>query len=300
MICKVATISHTKNALDYCEKGGELVHSNYVFGSAKDINKDMLELQNRNTRTEKKGLHAIISFNPQDDLTDYTHIEYSEIAEKYAEKHGFSENQYAVYLHQDKAHTHLHIVANRIGYDNKCVSSSHSYAKNREFSREMEQEYNLIRTNRKKGSKEIQTDFSYYPGADFISEDKRLLKVKELIDRQIPQCKNIKELEVKLLNFGIKTYKGRGISFVDSAGAKFKGSQLGREYSIKGLEKQISNNQNRGIAIKQSRNQEETKNAEVQQISDKLNIDSLPSKKEEDFPYRKKRKRKDKGQSPEL
>ena len=33
----------------------------------------------------------------------------------------------------------------------------------------------------------------------------------------------------------------RGISFIDSSGAKFKGSEIGREYSLMGIQKMLNN-----------------------------------------------------------
>lgn len=61
----------------------------------------------------------------------------------YAKSHGFDENQYAVYLHDEKEHLHLHIVVNRIGIYLKACSSSNSYYKNKDFAKEMEIKYHL-------------------------------------------------------------------------------------------------------------------------------------------------------------
>ena len=115
MICKRATISHSGNALDYCEKGGELLHANGVHGNAKEINKQFKEVQDRKPNIKHKSVHAIISLNPKDRKLNKGEL--IDISEKYAKEHGFDRNQYAVYLHEDKAHRHLHIVANRIGLD---------------------------------------------------------------------------------------------------------------------------------------------------------------------------------------
>lgn len=305
MICKIKTINYTKNALEYCEKGGELIHSNFVFGTSKEINRDMLELQERNKRTEKKGIHAILSFNPDDNLDSFTQQDYIELSEKYAKKHGFEDNQYAVYLHNDKSHIHLHIVANRIGFDNKSVSSSQSFPKNTEFSMETEIEYNLIRTNRKLSKKEVLENSISYP--EFESSNIRLDYIKKQIDKEVLNSNSIDDLKEQLKKYNIKTYIGRGVTFVDGMGAKFKGSQIGREYSLQGLTKQI--NSKTSIEIIKNDNiefsndlLEEQKNNDMN--SSTLNIEpnnlDLPnvlplgklSKNEDDEDMPKKRKRK--------
>lgn len=226
MICKIATITHSSNALDYCEKGGELIHANGVYGNAKDINSQFKEVQALKPNIKHKSVHAIISFNPRD--KDLSKGDMMEISELYAKQHGFNKNQYAVYLHQDKEHTHLHIVANRIGLDRTVISSSHSYPKNTEFSKTMEQKYDLIKTNRKT------------KGKDFVSDKSFAKTIKSILDETLIISKSLKELEKHLKSHNITMYKGRGVAFV-YLGTKVKGSEIGRKYSLKGLEKQIQN-----------------------------------------------------------
>lgn len=230
MICKVATIKHSKNALNYCEKGGELIHANGVSGSAKEINKQFKQVHALKENIKHKSLHAIISFNPDD--RELKKGELMEVSERYAKQHGFDKKQYAVYLHQDKEHKHLHIVANRIGIDRKVVSSSHSYAKNTEFSKKTEQEYNLVKTNRKE------------KGKDFVHQKEFSGTMKIMIDECLKKSKNMSELAKNLKDqYNVTMYKGRGVSFMyqekNEKAIKLKGSEVGRAYSLKGLEKQI-------------------------------------------------------------
>lgn len=232
MICKIATITHTKNALDYCEKGGELIHANGVNGNAKGISKQFKQVHALKENIKHKSLHAIISFNPED--RELNKGELMEVSEMYAKQHGFDKNQYAVYLHQDKEHKHLHIVANRIGLDRKVLSSSHSYAKNTEFSKNTEQEYGLIKTNRKE------------KGKDFVHQKEFSGTMKLMIDECLKKSKSMYELSKNLKEvYSVTMYRGRGVSFMyqenNEKAIKLKGSEVGREYSLKGLEKQIEN-----------------------------------------------------------
>jgi hypothetical protein len=230
VICKINTITHAKNALDYCEKGGELLHSNKTYGSAKEINSQFRDVHALKPKIKEKSIHAIISFNPEDRALNKG--EMIDIVDKYAKKIGFDNNQYAVYLHEDKAHTHLHIVANRIGYDRKLVSASYSHMKSLDFSTEMEKEYSLLKTKRPT------------KGKDFIRDNKHNETLKLAIDECLKKSKNLDELGKNLKEqYSVTMHKGRGVSFMYQEGSntavKTKGSAIGREYSLKGLEKQI-------------------------------------------------------------
>lgn len=54
---------------------------------------------------------------------------------------GFVNNQWVAIHHNDTRHQHLHIVANRIGFDKRTVSDSQSYKKIANYCRKMELKY---------------------------------------------------------------------------------------------------------------------------------------------------------------
>ncbi len=61
-----------------------------------------------------------------------------EMSEGCAKEMGFQNNQWVAVLHHDTNHPHLHIVANRIGFDGRTVSDSNSYKRIALFCRKME------------------------------------------------------------------------------------------------------------------------------------------------------------------
>lgn len=79
-----------------------------------------------NPKLAKPVLHITLSLSKGESLA--THI-LAEIAEECARDLGFSNNQYIAVLHEDTDHPHIHILANRIGYDEKTASDSNSYKK---------------------------------------------------------------------------------------------------------------------------------------------------------------------------
>ena len=65
------------------------------------------------------------------------------MAQDCAQDLGFSNNQFVAVLHKDTEHPHIHIVANRIGYDGKTVSDSHNYQKIAKLCRKLELKHEL-------------------------------------------------------------------------------------------------------------------------------------------------------------
>ena len=74
-------------------------------------------------RPEKKQacFHSILSFYPGEKPSDEL---MKEIARKYLKELGIVNTQYAVSKHTDKAHLHLHIVANMVNTDVGVISDS--------------------------------------------------------------------------------------------------------------------------------------------------------------------------------
>ena len=227
MIAKLQTISYTANALAYCERGGELLYSNECFGNSNQIFKQMQYQQRLNDRCKKKSFHIKIRAAPSDKgkLSDQDWID---ISKKYADKIGFSKNQYAVYFHEKN---HVHIVCNRI-IDNKAVHNKFTHIKSLDFCRTIEEEYKLQKIDRK--LEKLKNN------EEFISNNSRSNNLKELIFKAIDISDSLDDVIHELENQGIKTSIGRGISFTDKKGASFKGSAIDRKLSLSGIKNLLS------------------------------------------------------------
>ena len=66
-----------------------------------------------------------------------------EMSEHCAKEMGFKNNQYITISHCDTNHQHLHIIANRIGFDKRTVSDSNNFQKMANYCRKMELKYEL-------------------------------------------------------------------------------------------------------------------------------------------------------------
>lgn len=231
MIAKLQSISYTQNALDYCEKGGEIIYSNQCLGNSKDIYLQMLENNAFNDRCIKNTFHIKIRIAPED--KGKLNIQnWIDISKEYAFKIGFKDNPFAVYIHEEGIEKeHIHIVASRILENNKAVSDGYTHYKNMDFCREIEDKYSLRKVERvleKVKNNEV-----------FQASDKRIAPLKETIFKAIEMSDTMDDVIFHLKNQGIKVKIGRGIGFIDGA-VYFKGSSIDRRLSLKGIEGLLS------------------------------------------------------------
>ena len=228
MIVKLESISYGKNALAYCERGGEVLYTNKCLGNSSQIYEQM-KIQGRfNDRCIKRFFHIKMRQAPED-KGKLSNQDWIDIAEDYAQKIGFQNNLYAVYIHeQNTEKTHCHLVCMRIGDNNLAVRDDHTHYKNMDWSRKIEARYHLRRVDRRLEKFKAQEKF--------ISTDAKVQDLKEEIFAAIKMSDSMEDLIFHLENRGIKTKIGRGISFTKN-GIRKKGSHIDRKFSLKGIEK---------------------------------------------------------------
>ena len=249
MIAKLESIAYLQNALDYCERGGELIASNKCIGNSTEINSQMKRNNALNDRCVKNTFHIKIRIAPEDKGKLNTQ-DWINISNDYAKKIGFQENPYAIYLHKPNSDMeHIHIVSSRIKSNNLAVSNSYTHYQNMDFCRDIEKKYRLRQVKRVLETVKKQEIFK--------KNDKRIPPLEEKIKSAINQSDSFDDFEFHLKSMGVKTKKGRGIGFIDEKGVYIKGSAINRKYSLKGIEKLLSyeeqekrmNKKNRGVKI---------------------------------------------------
>jgi relaxase-like protein len=231
MIAKIESINFTKNALEYCERGGEVIYWNKCFGNSSDIYQQMKE-NNAYSVSTKPTFHAKIRIAPEDNGKLSTQ-QWIDIAEKYADKIGFRNTPFVIYLHEENSEKeHIHIVASRVGANNILVSDSYTNYKNLDFCRDIEANYGLRKVERKLEAIKLNTTF--------VSSDVRIPPLIEKVSKAINQADSMSDFIFYLNNHNIKVHKGRGIAFTDENGIYIKGSKLGRQFSLKNIELAIN------------------------------------------------------------
>jgi hypothetical protein len=180
--------------------------------------------------------HGILSFHPDEKLSDPTLVE---IAQKYLEQLKIVNTQYAIVKHTDKAHLHLHIVANMVGNDGKSINDSFIGLRGKKIAQKITEEYKLVPA--------IKKDLELTHLENLSETEANRYKIYMAIAVNLPHCRTMDDLESRLQKLGIdmqykfkgKTQEKQGISFGIGKFC-FKGSQVDRKYSFIGLEKAIA------------------------------------------------------------
>ena len=217
---------------------GEIVYiQNLGINTMSDgrFDMDYLAKQFRDCADKNQNLtnyvwHQSFSF-PKGEIPTKEQIQ--RISTTFAKDFGFSDNQLVVFQHNDTNHAHFHIVANRINFNGKTTAKDgYSYLKTGTFCRKIELELGLQTTpNMKALLPEKERE---------ISSNTLAQSIRDKIDRNLLKHKTMEDLRKSLEKEGVKMYQNRGVSFLDTkTAAKFKGSDLGREYSLMNIEKRL-------------------------------------------------------------
>lgn len=206
----------------------EVLTYNLCYGDKLELVKQFSEVRNLNPKLSKPVMHITLSFAPGEFLEKG---KLTSLVEECAIDLGFEKNQFIAIAHSDTKHQHLHIVANRVGFDGRTVKDSHNYQKIAAYCRSMELKHGLrqVLSPRRYLSKEMRN----IP---------RLDTRKERLQKNIREClstaKNYQEFEWQMKHKHYEVLKARGIAFIDPQKVRIKGSEVG--YSLSKIEKILS------------------------------------------------------------
>lgn len=219
---------------------GELIYiQNLAIQTLPDgrFDMDYLAKQFRDCADQNQHLknyvwHQSFSF-PNGEAPTKEQIE--DISTSFARDFGFSENQLVVFRHNDTHHAHFHIVANRINFEGKTTAKdSYSHLRTGTFCREIELEMGLQITPNMKALLPKREQEKRFSTSDLAQS------IRQKIDHHLPYNHSFEELKKALDKDGVKMYQKRGVSFLDKKSkAQFKGSDLGREYSLMNLGRRL-------------------------------------------------------------
>jgi len=118
----------------------EVLIFNKCLGDQQELIQQFNEVRWLNPKLSKPVMHITLSLAPGEHLAK---DKWMEVTEQCAKDMGFENNQYVAIQHKDTSHEHLHIVANRVGFEKQTVSDSNSYKKIAALCRKMELKYEL-------------------------------------------------------------------------------------------------------------------------------------------------------------
>ena len=246
MIGKIVTGKSFRGCLQYClhdkiadEKKNELVMKdraeviwhNRCFGNDQELIRQFNDVRQLNPKLAKPVLHITLSLGKGESLPAH---KLAEMAQDCAHDLGFENNQYVAVFHKDTEHPHIHIVANRIGYDGKTISDSNNYQKIARLCRKLELKHEL---------KQVLSPNAFLPKElrQYQRLDARKEKLKTDIKMSLAGSKNYEEFEQKMKALKYEVIKMRGIAFRDQQKVYTKGSEVG--YSLATIEKILAQRQ---------------------------------------------------------
>jgi Relaxase/Mobilisation nuclease domain len=206
-----------KNKEEIIKDRAEVLLFNQCYGNQKELIQQFNEARQLNSKLSKPVLHITLSLAPGEQLCK---DKLMELCQDCAKDMGFENNQYVAIHHKDTSHQHLHIVANRIGFDKRTVSDSNNFQKIAAYCRKMELKFNLTQVLSPR--KFLPKDQRQIP-----RQDARKEQLKYNIQKTLQQANNYQQFEQKMKTLGYQVLKGRGISFIDDKKVKIKGSEVG-------------------------------------------------------------------------
>ena len=230
----------------------EVLAYNKCFGNKYELAEQFKEVARLSRRVEKPVLHLSLSLPPGEQLNRNQLIE---AGQELAKEFGVADNQYPIIQHKDTNKQHIHLVANRVGYQGKAASTSNNYLRMDRLCRRLEKKYRL---------QQVLSAKRFLPKEQKLTprHDSRKEKMKNDIQQSLKKAKNYDDFVKRMQALGYQIIKGRGITYIDDKKVKVKGSDLG--YSLMTIEKMLQQNQTQEL---KQENISKVQEQEVKKIS---------------------------------
>jgi hypothetical protein len=199
-------------------------------------------------RPEKKQacFHGILSFYPGERPSDGKILE---IARKYLAGLNIRNTQYVFVKHTDKAHLHLHLIANMVDNTGRTISDRWIALRGKKQAQKLTLEYKLTQSLSKHLSR---TEYQ-----NLREPEKYQYKIYAAVKHHLRDSRSMDQLQERLQPLGIEIqykYKGhteekQGISFRLGEYC-FKGSKIDRQFSFANLQKTFSMTEKQVLARK--------------------------------------------------
>jgi hypothetical protein len=177
--------------------------------------------------------HSVLSFYPGEKVSDKKMVE---IAEQYLTRIGMVNTQYVIAKHTDRDHLHMHVIGNRVDNEGHSIAEGWLGLRAKKVAQELTRKHDL---------KAVQTkDLALTHKESLQPAEAKRYQIYEAITENLDKCKELTDLEVRLLKRGIdtqyryneQTREPEGISF--RLGKQcYKGNQIDQEFSLSGLER---------------------------------------------------------------
>jgi len=230
MIIKVISSTSSSNLLSYLvNQEHKVLDAKGVIPNAsiEEVKKEFRDREVLNNRAKKIVYNIIVAFPIDEDLSESLENQLlQEVVDEFSEGNDL---WYAVKHPNSSTHKHFHIALSAIHWKTTKALKMKKYAwRAILLSRKLEEKYRL---------KQVAS-------APKLNHNQRKEDLKFAILHALSSSKNLDSFVEHMTHSGYKTIVGRGVSFVEiESGVKFKGSDVGREYNLRNIEKALANEQ---------------------------------------------------------
>lgn len=232
----------------------EVLYYHQCYGNTRQLTRQFKEVQKQNLNVIKPVFHLQLGLPPEEKIPKSRFVD---IAKDCARALDFAQHQYVVILHKDTAHSHIHLVVNRIGLDTHVLDGRNKLKLMDQFCREAEHKYELTRVQsvRRYRSPEERNE---------PNKGQRVVQLKEQIVQTLRQTQDLASFKTEMQERGYKVYKTpRGISFKDEDGVFMTGSRA--DYPWKKIEATLAENLTLQQKQHQRLEQERSRHEELKQ-----------------------------------
>lgn len=232
MIGKGKAISHTKASIQYGwnqEKDAEIVLKQNLAGeSPKEVTQEFEIIQSMNTRCRKNTFSFVISPTIEDGK-NLSPKNLNTITQEFLKELNLANHQAIAFIHQDKAHKHIHLYVNRIDFNGAAYKDHFIGKKSQKIAEKIATRLKLqtvkqVQNQKLNNSKEIRKYIkSKHEQFSFFS----IKKLENYI-------KHMKQFEINVKPIYSKSDKLQGFRYLHKE-QSFKGSEIHREMSINKL-----------------------------------------------------------------
>ena len=266
MIAKIVKGASFRGCVQYAtgkDYATVLASDGVLLGSVGNIADSFEYQRGLNPRCSKPVGHIALSFKPEDKdkLTDGM---MTKIAREYMELMGIRDTQFLLVMHHNTANPHCHLVYNRVDNNGRIISDKFERRRSEKVVKHLKDKYGLTYSD---GKGQTRTERLHYT-------ERTKFEIQNAVKTALQASRNWHQFTDRLKQQGVEVeFKKRrgnddvieGITFIKD-GVRFKGSQVGRQFTYAKLNEKLANKEpkqtaNQGQArqnedIRQEPNQE--------------------------------------------
>lgn len=309
MIAKIVKGASFRGCVQYVagkDNATVLASDGVLLGSVGNIADSFEYQRGLNPRCSKPVGHIALSFKPEDKdkLTDGM---MAKIAREYMELMGIRDTQFLLVRHHNTANPHCHLVFNRVDNNGKIISDKFERRRSEKVVKHLKDKYGLTYSD---GKGQTRTERLHYT-------ERTKFEIQNAVKAALKDVGNWQQFTDRLKQLGVevefKRQRGNddvieGITFIKD-GVRFKGSQIGRQFTYAKLNERLSWEEPRLTAnhgqtrqnedIRQEPNQEQYSNFESSFSFPSLGLfdtnNPVYDPAEEEFRRRMQKKKKKRG-----